>query len=211
MRKVVAAYVDDDAGAAIDVGDFPHCVRARPLVGAKFFGEFGEPVCAGLIKGAGGLADPANFEFVLGWRASEEFAADCMREQKCAGMASGGKFFGVAGMEDCGVVEEHGPADTAIGGGVDIGMKAQGGYGRFFEPDGKKRVGGLEVEDGGGWIRAGAEDLVERSVKRDRIVGAEEFDIATAEGFGITGNELPVMFFAAKAKNGHARAEAPLG
>src|SRR5262245_50340622 len=57
------------------------------------------------------------------------------------------------------------------------------------------------------WCRAArSQNFIERSVRRNRVVHAHKIDAAPAKGIRIAGYQLPVVLFAAKAKNGHAQA-----
>src|SRR6516225_8134075 len=64
---------------------------------------------------------------------------------------------------------------------------------------------GLEMKNCRGRVRANAEDLLERRIKRDGVFHAEKVRAPPAESLGIPRYQFPMMLFAAQAKNGHAR------
>jgi hypothetical protein len=106
LRIVVAADVDHDPGAAINIGDFMEGVVTRKIVGAEFGGETGNPLSTAAIDVTRDLAGPAEFEIAREFRAIKEFAADGMGKKKSTGMASTGKEFVVTGMENGNMIEK---------------------------------------------------------------------------------------------------------
>src|ERR1700756_2268988 len=190
---------------AIDVGDFPDGVRAYPVVSAKFIGKFRQPLCASLVKFAASLADPPDFEFARWVVTFEKISANGVRQQKCSGMSSALKAFFESGMKDDGVIKNGRPADAAFGKGVGVGMKAHGRNLGALKPDREERVGRFEMKDCGARGRAGAQHVFERGVEGYRLIDEEKLDAAAAKGIGIARYQLPMMLFAAKAQDGHAR------
>src|ERR1700757_3891511 len=65
-------------------------------------------------------------------------------------------------------------------------------------------MGGLEMKNGGRGLGEGSKEFVERGVEGKGVADTEKFNAAAAKGVGISGNQFPVMFFAAEAKNDHA-------
>src|SRR5579862_832860 len=121
-------------------------------------------------------------------------------------MTGSGKLFNVTRVKDRGVIKDHGPANAPLRKSVGIGMKTDGGNLRFFEVSGEERMRRLEMKNSRSGIRAGAQDFIERSVEGNEVAYTETLDATSAKRVGISGNQFPVMFFAAKAKNGHAEA-----
>ena len=124
---------------------------------------------------------------------------------KGGGMAGSGKLFDVARMKNSGVIKDRGPTNAPGRESVGIGRKRDSGDLRFFEAGGKKRMRGLEMKTSRGRIRAGSRDFVGCSVEGDGAAAAEELNTTAAKRVGVSGNQFPVMFLAAEAKNGHAR------
>src|SRR5579862_1406513 len=120
-------------------------------------------------------------------------------------MTGSGKLFNVTRVKDRGVIKDHGPANAPLRKSVGIGMKTDGGNLRFFEVSGEERMRRLEMKNSRSGIRAGSQDFIERSVEGNGIADTEKLDATAAKRVCISGNQFPVMFFAAKAKNGHAR------
>jgi hypothetical protein len=82
-------------------------------------------------------------------------------------------------------------------------VKTHRRYFASFKTDWKKRMTRFEMKDGPRSHSAASHDFFDRRVKRKRVFHANEIDTAPPERFGIARYQLPVMLFAAKAKNGH--------
>jgi hypothetical protein len=150
------------------------------------------------------LAHPTNFELPRRFDAQEEVFANRVRQQEGSGMSRALEAFFVTGMENRSVIKYGGPADTAFSKSVGIGMKTHCRNFGALKPDGKKRVRRLEMKDCGRRIRTSTQHVFERGVERNRIIHAKKIDTTMAERIRVPRYQLPMMLFAAEAKDSHA-------
>src|SRR5258707_808602 len=61
------------------------------------------------------------------------------------------------------------------------------------------------MENRGRLLRASTQYVVQRSIKRDGSIHTEKLDSATSKRVGVGWYQLPLMLFAAKAQDRHAR------
>ncbi len=95
--------------------------------------------------------------------------------------------------------------DPSLGKRIRIRVKAHGRDLGVFEANREKRMRRLEMKNCRRNFRAGAQHIFKRSVERNRIIYAEKLNAAAAERIRVARDQLPVMFFAAEAEDGHAR------
>ena len=127
-----------------------------------------------------------------------------MREQKCSRMSGLCESLLIAGMEYRYVIKHRGPMDSPIGERIRIGMKAHRGNFRTRKAGGKERVRGFKVENSRRLVRAGPQYVFERCVERNRIICAEKLNATAPERIRISRYQLPMVLFAAEAKDSHA-------
>src|SRR5258708_12492098 len=113
----------DNLRAAIVVGKLGGGVGARPIVGVKFLRKFRQPLGAGFVKVAAGLADPANLEFARWVDVQEKILANGMRQQESSWMSGALEAFVVTGMKNSQVIQYSRPADAKFSKRLFMGIK----------------------------------------------------------------------------------------